>query len=539
MPKIEIAENAFFRLLGRTLAEPELVELLTAAKAELDDRLPDQGLLKIELNDTNRPDLWSTAGLARQLRVYLGGERKEYGFLSRPGRPADPGERRVEVEGGLREVRPYFAGFVASGKPIEDAELRDLIQTQEKLCWNFGNKRTTIAMGIYRADHMRFPIRYRAADPDRTAFVPLGMEKKLTLRQILKEHPKGVEYGWILEKAARFPWLEDSKGEVLSFPPIINSAHLGAVQVGDSEHLIELTGTDLEALLLACSIVACDLADSGYRILPVKVVYPYDTPFGREVVTPFYFQKPMEVEAAYASRLLGDRVTAGGGGVLRAADGQPGGGRSGAGDPLPPALPQRLPAPGGRDRGDHDRPGDGHLRPGVAHATSPSAASPRRSSSSAAPREVMVGLGYQEMIYNYLGSRRDFVERMNLAGEDLIEISNPMTENYEVLRNSQPAQPAGLRVRLGARRLPAPHVRDRQGRLPRPGGELRLPHPQPPRLPDRRPGGGLQRRAAPTCRPCCTTWAGSTGWRRWRTPASSPAARRRSCWRGTADRGSG
>jgi phenylalanyl-tRNA synthetase beta chain len=48
----------------------------------------------------------------------------------------------------------------------------------------------------------------------------------------------------------------------------------------------------------------------------------------------------------------------------------------------------------------------------------------------------MVGLGFQEMIFNYLGSRRDFIDRMNLDDEGFIEISNPMTENYAVVRNS-------------------------------------------------------------------------------------------------------
>jgi phenylalanyl-tRNA synthetase beta chain len=52
-------------------------------------------------------------------------------------------------------------------------------------------------------------------------------------------------------------------------------------------------------------------------------------------------------------------------------------------------------------------------------------------------RDILVGQGYQEMIYSYLGFRRDFVDRMNTGGEDLIEIDNPMSESLEVLRNSQ------------------------------------------------------------------------------------------------------
>jgi phenylalanyl-tRNA synthetase beta chain len=48
----------------------------------------------------------------------------------------------------------------------------------------------------------------------------------------------------------------------------------------------------------------------------------------------------------------------------------------------------------------------------------------------------MAGLGYQEMIYNYLGSGKDFVEKMRRDGKNVIRISNPMTENYEYVRNS-------------------------------------------------------------------------------------------------------
>jgi phenylalanyl-tRNA synthetase beta chain len=51
-------------------------------------------------------------------------------------------------------------------------------------------------------------------------------------------------------------------------------------------------------------------------------------------------------------------------------------------------------------------------------------------------KEILVGLGYQEMIYNYLGSRRDLVEKMRGGGEKIIRIANPMTENYEYVRDS-------------------------------------------------------------------------------------------------------
>jgi phenylalanyl-tRNA synthetase beta chain len=48
----------------------------------------------------------------------------------------------------------------------------------------------------------------------------------------------------------------------------------------------------------------------------------------------------------------------------------------------------------------------------------------------------MVGLGYQEMIYNYLGSRKDLVENMQGDGSRILHIANPMTENYEYVRDT-------------------------------------------------------------------------------------------------------
>jgi len=54
-------------------------------------------------------------------------------------------------------------------------------------------------------------------------------------------------------------------------------------------------------------------------------------------------------------------------------------------------------------------------------------------------KELMTGMGYQEMIYNYLGSHKDFVEKMNVNGSinaAIIRISNPMTENFEYVRNA-------------------------------------------------------------------------------------------------------
>ena len=48
-------------------------------------------------------------------------------------------------------------------------------------------------------------------------------------------------------------------------------------------------------------------------------------------------------------------------------------------------------------------------------------------------KSLMVGLGYQEMIFNYLGSKRDYIDKMNIDSSHVIEISNPMSEVVSII----------------------------------------------------------------------------------------------------------
>jgi phenylalanyl-tRNA synthetase beta chain len=459
MPKIEVNESLFFSLLGRRYSAAELESRLEGAKAELDEWNADQPgpaedrSIKIELNDTNRPDLWSTAGLARALRVRETGARPEYPFFSREGAAA-PSTRKVVVDESVKEVRPFLAGFFVTGKAITDAVLKDIIQTQEKLCWNFGRKRRSVSMGIYRSAPIEWPIRYKAVAPDSVRFVPLQGDRPMTLTEILKEHPKGREYGFINQPHKLHPLLTDTNGAVLSYPPIINSNDLGAVKVGDTELFVELTGTDLVSVTLSASIVACDFADSGYRVEPVKVEYPYDTAFGREVTFPYYFQVPVSVEAAKVGKLLGMPFSVQ---ATREAVERMGCATETHGQYVtvfPPEyrndflhavdIVEDVMMGKGMAFFEPERPRDftiGRLSPVELISRKAKA--------------ILVGLGGQEMIYPYLGSKKDLVERMGTGESEAIRISNPMAESFEYVRPS--ILPNLLGSESVSSRAPYPH----------------------------------------------------------------------------------
>lgn len=441
MPKIEVNEKLFFNLLGTKYDYAKLENRLESGKAELDEKPdeslpPDQCVIKIELNDTNRPDLWSTAGIARCLRIHDGGKRADYSaFLSTKDKTCDFGNRIVNVNANIKDIRPFMTAFVISGKPIDEPMLLDIIQTQEKLCWNYGRKRRSISMGVYRSANISWPVTYQAVDPDKTSFVPLGCEEKMTCRQILSDHPKGKEYGWILKDAKMFPLLTDAKGEVMSMAPIINSATLGAVKVGDKDLLVEMTGTDMASLLLSTSIVACDFKDAGYEILPVQVNHPYETGFGKSIVTPYYFQETTSTTIQAVNKLLGSDFSEKEAVDLLAKLDVTAELKDGKIVVTPPPYRNDFlhevdiieDIMMGKELINFkpEKPSDftiGRLS--------------KLTTFSRKAKTLMVGLGYQEMIFNYLGSKRDYIDRMNIDGSKVIEISNPMTENYQFVRPS-------------------------------------------------------------------------------------------------------
>ena len=51
-------------------------------------------------------------------------------------------------------------------------------------------------------------------------------------------------------------------------------------------------------------------------------------------------------------------------------------------------------------------------------------------------KDIMTGLGFQEMMYNYLGSKKEYIDNMHISPDRAVFIANPMSENYEVIRPS-------------------------------------------------------------------------------------------------------
>ncbi len=448
MPTISIFKQDLESLAGQIYDLKSLESALEVAKAEVTEE--EGGRLRIQVKDTNRPDLWSSEGLARLLRGHRSGRHEVYPFFR-----ATAAEREVRVDAGLKPIRPYVAAFACEGIDIDGVALEQLIEAQERLTENYGRGRQTVAIGIYDASEIVYPVHYEAVDPGSTRFIPLEADVEMDLSQILLEHPTGRAYAHLLADFETFPILRDERGEVLSMPPIINSQTLGRVQAGDSSLFCEATGTVLDAVLLSCTIMAVNMADRGATVLPVNVIYPYETVRGREIQTPVDLTEPIRVALEEVRHVLGSKLDASR--IEQALNAM------GYHDVVVERSTIRArPAP---YRDDVLHPVDliediavavGYdtIEPEPLHDFTVGKAAPQEDLSDRI-RELMVGCGFQELFLPILSARDDLTARLRDPSSAVVEIKNPVSTSYGAIRNA--LLPGLLRVERASRRAIYPH----------------------------------------------------------------------------------
>ena len=255
MPTIDIEYAELERLLALKLEGDmaKLDEILAFIKGEVKLYNEKEGIVSIEMKDTNRPDLWSVEGLSRALRGYLNLEKglKQYA--------AGKSIVEVNVNSQLYNIRPFICCSVIKDIHLTDNTIKGIMHLQDKLDKTFGRNRQKTSIGIYNFDLIKPPIEYTAVKPKDASFVPLGFTEKMDLDEILERHPKGMEYGQIVKKNPMYPMLFDSEGKVLSFPPIINSNDLGKITEESRNLLVEVTGTLHKTVLNTLNLVICCL----------------------------------------------------------------------------------------------------------------------------------------------------------------------------------------------------------------------------------------------------------------------------------------
>jgi phenylalanyl-tRNA synthetase beta chain len=266
MPNLEVSKKDLEFLLGKKLSREELEEKLEYVKGEIDSLEGD--VLRIDCKETNRPDLWSAEGIARELKARTGKEKgiKEY--------KVHKSSVSVFIDSNLEHVRPLIACAIVRDIHITEDLLLQMIQLQEKVGENFGRKRKELGIGLYDFDIMKPPVYYKGFKDDEIEFTPLEWKVSMRPSEILTQHEKGKQYRHLLGGVPVYPIVIDHAKTVASMPPIINSQTTGKVTEQTKNLFIEVTGFKWSIVETALEVICMALADRGGKIYSVKHHFP-------------------------------------------------------------------------------------------------------------------------------------------------------------------------------------------------------------------------------------------------------------------------
>ena len=420
MPTIEASHQDFCELIGKKIEIEELKDLANFAKCEIDGVEGDT--LKVEVKDTNRPDLWSTEGIAREIKSKV--------FKpSFPEYKVKSSEVVVNVDKKVLKVRPYTVCAVVKNLKVSQAFLSQMIQLQEKIAGSLGRNRAEVAIGVYDYDKIKSPIRFTTVKPDGIKFIPLDFTEALTPREILEKHPKGKEFGHLLAGKKEYPIFIDARNEVLSLPPIINSEYSGKVTEETKNVFIECSGFNLKFLLPALNVMVTAMADRGGEICSVKVVYPDKT-----IITPDLKPKKTSLNVDYLRKISGlnlsvDEICK----LLEKANYKI----------LKKGKKIVLLYPAYRNDIMHQRDvvedviisyGYNKIKPEPLKIKTEGKISEIEIRAEKMA-ELITSLGFQEILSYTLTSKENLFKKMNLKEEKVAEIENVVSENWSVFRN--------------------------------------------------------------------------------------------------------
>ena len=276
--------------LGIDMEKDELIDTLPMMSSDIEDF--DDEEIKVEFFP-NRPDNLSVEGVARSFKGFIGQE------IGLPDYKVVPSNEEVSVEAEVAEIRPYIGFAKIDNVDFTGDKLKYIMDFQENLHWVIGRDRKKVAIGIHNADVVNAPFKYIATPKDANAFVPLEKDSEMTPDEILKEHDKGKDYAHLIENFDKYPLILDKDDNVLSMPPIING-ELTKIKEDTKNIIVDVTGTDERAVNQALNIICCSFAEVGGQIKSMDVKYEDKT-----ITSPDLTPQEMNVHVSTANELIG------------------------------------------------------------------------------------------------------------------------------------------------------------------------------------------------------------------------------------------
>lgn len=291
MPTINIDRKNFEKLVGKKLPTDKLKDRISYLGTDLEEVSNDNITVEIF---PNRPDMLSVQGFARSFSSFIGHKTGLKNYKT------NRSKEKVIIEKSVSKVRPYTACAIVKGIEYDNKNIKDVIDIQEKLHITYGRNRKKVAIGIYPFEKIKTPIRFMAKKPEEIKFRPLEANKEMDGIQILAQHPTGRDYGHLLDNCAEYPIFIDANDEILSMPPIINSHNIGKINQETRDVFIECSGFDFRVLNKCLNMVVTAFADIGGKVYSMELHYP-----DKIRVTPDLSPEEIKLDIKYINKLLG------------------------------------------------------------------------------------------------------------------------------------------------------------------------------------------------------------------------------------------
>lgn len=221
------------------------------------------------------------------------------------------------VKPSTQGVRQYLVTGVLRGVRITPTVYNSIIDLQEKLHHNICRKRAMVAIGVHDLSKVTPPFVYSAEPPKEIKFVPLNQTKEFRADELMEFYQSDnhlKHYLHIIKDEALYPVIRDSKGLVLSMPPIINGDRTKVDLEGKSEKIMDLffeaTATDITKALIVLDTLTTMLTEhckEKFTAEATQVIYEHS---GETVVLPSLETRNKVINVAETNSIVGINIKA-------------------------------------------------------------------------------------------------------------------------------------------------------------------------------------------------------------------------------------
>ena len=406
---------------GIDIEKDKLINIIPMMGSDIEDHNDDE--IKVEFFP-NRPDNLSVPGVARSLKGFLNIE------TGLPEYKVTASDEKVYVSEEVSEIRPFIAFAKIEGVNFKGNRLKQVMDFQENLHWVIGRDRKKVAIGIHNADVINSPYNYIATEKNEHKFIPLEENCAMSPAEILENIEKGSKYAHLIDKFSKYPLILDKDDQILSMPPIING-ELTKLTEDTCNILVDVTGTDEKAVNQSLNIICSSFAEEGGEVKSVEVIYKDKT-----ITTPDLSPKTKEVHISTANDLIGINITIDEAEKLLAQA------RMDSEKIDEDTLLVKIPSYRTDILHEYDIVENiaiqyriNEVKPALPELSTV-AYEHNWFKSDKTLREIMIGLGYQEIMSLMLTSETSHYEKMNRSEDSHVEVSKPITIDGTMIRKS-------------------------------------------------------------------------------------------------------